>query len=91
MCVLSCDRSLEGERMEQTIEQRLCELEKEVAELKADRHVKKQAPDKDWTSTIGWAKDDPGFDEMIELGRRYRERQRKRPKTNARARHKSSG
>ena len=52
--------------MEQTIEQRLSELEREVAELKAE--VRKGRTQKDWRKTVGRFKDDPVYDEAMRLG-----------------------
>lgn len=71
----------------QSLEKRVTELEKEVAELKDE--VRKAPGKDDWLKTVGWANDDPGFTEMMELGRKYRERQRKQEGKRARARHKS--
>ena len=58
--------------MEQTVEQRLCELEKEVAKLKAE--IKGKQDKKDWLSTVGIFKDDPGYDEAMKLGAKWRRR-----------------
>ena len=74
--------------MEQTIEQRLSELEKEVAELKAE--VRKEPGKEDWRSTVGWAKDDPTYEEAMKLGRAWRNRQPKNGDVVARPRHGSS-
>ena len=49
-------------------------LEVELRELKEKVRVKKH--EKDWRRTVGSAKDDPLFDEMIERGRAYREKQK---------------
>ena len=61
--------------MDQTIEQRLSALEKEVAELKKDR--RSPSSGKDWHRRIGKFKDDPDYDEAMRLGRQYRRRQPK--------------
>ena len=59
--------------MEQTIEQRLSELEREVAELKAE--VRKGRTQKDWRKTVGRFKDDPVYDEAMRLGAEWRRRE----------------
>jgi hypothetical protein len=59
--------------MSQTLEQRVAELEKKVAELTS--HPTPPAKKKDWRRTVGAFKDDPDFDEAIRLGREYREQQ----------------
>lgn len=61
--------------MSTTLKERVEVLEKQVEELTA--LVRRQAGDpvrreKDWRRTIGTAADDPGFDEMIDLGREIR-------------------
>jgi hypothetical protein len=59
--------------MAQTLEQRVEELEKKVAELSAEQSgaIRK----KDWRRTIGIFKNDPDFEEAARLGREYREQQ----------------
>jgi len=59
--------------MSQTLEQRLEELEKKVAELsgKPSPAVRKKDP---WR-THGAFKDDPEFEEAVRLGHEYREQQ----------------
>jgi hypothetical protein len=56
---------------QQTIEQRLTEIERELAELK-----QRILPQKDGTSWVeriaGTFKDDPDFDEIVRLGREFR-------------------
>ena len=52
-----------------TVEERLSVLEQQVAELKANQN----GSHADWRKAIGWAKDDPGYDEMAKLGADYRE------------------
>lgn len=49
-----------------TLEQRVEELEKKVGELSAG--ARKQQ----WRATFGMARDDSGFDEMVQLGQAYR-------------------
>ena len=59
--------------MSKTLEERVTVLEKKVALLAAqdDRSARK----KDWRRTIGIFRDDPTFDEVVRLGREYREQQ----------------
>ena len=57
--------------MSTTIEERVAILEKELMRLKhiiQGTHV-----EKDWRKTFGMSANDPGFDEMIRLGREIRE------------------
>jgi hypothetical protein len=61
--------------MSTTLKERVEVLEKQVEELAAlvRRQAGGQVPRaKDWRRTIGTAADDPGFDEMVELGREIR-------------------
>lgn len=57
--------------MPQTLEQRIEELERKVAELTAAAAT----PKKDWRRSIGIFANDPDFDEAMRLGREYREQQ----------------
>ena len=57
-----------------TLEERVATLEQEVAELKEKLGLKKV--EKDWRKTFGMSANDPGYDEMVRLGREYRESQR---------------
>ena len=59
--------------MSQTLEKRVEELEKKVAELSGKQHLspRKKNP---WR-TFGIFKDDPDFQEVVRLGREYREQQ----------------
>ena len=59
--------------MSQTLEKRVTELEKKVAELIAQpiRSNRK----KDWRRTVGIFRNDPEFEEAVRLGRKYREQQ----------------
>ena len=59
----------------QSLEKRVEVLEKEVAALKDAGERVTAKPD--WHSRIGKFKDDPGYDEAMRLGRRYRRRQPK--------------
>jgi hypothetical protein len=59
--------------MSQTLEMRVRDLEKKVAELSAiPGSLSKR---KDWRKTIGVFKNDPDFDEAVRLGREYRQQQ----------------
>ena len=60
--------------MADVLEKRVENLEKELADLK--KIIGGKATDKDWLSSFGSAKNDPGFDEMVQLGRKYRDSQR---------------
>jgi len=53
------------------LEQRLHDLEREVAELRAE--LKPLRPLKSVRDTFGMFADDPGFDEVVRLGREYRD------------------
>jgi hypothetical protein len=59
--------------MSQTLEKRVTELEKKVADLRAQpiRSNRK----KDWRRIIGVFRKDPDFEEAVQLGREYREQQ----------------
>ena len=62
-----------GRRMSLTLEQRVDELEKQVTAL--TEKVNNLPRQKDWRRTIGIFHDDPTFDEVVRLGREYREQQ----------------
>ncbi len=53
------------------LEQKVNELQRQVAELRRD--IKPFRPLADIEETFGMFADDPGFDEMVRLGREYRE------------------
>ncbi|MGE0827294.1 MAG: hypothetical protein AB7G75_33295 [Candidatus Binatia bacterium] len=54
-----------------TVEERLTALEKGLAELKQQVSVQKDHPS--WIEKIaGTFKDDPDFDEIVKLGRKFR-------------------
>jgi hypothetical protein len=59
--------------MSQTLEKRVKELEKKLAELSSQpiRSNRK----KDWRHTIGIFRNDPDFEEAVRIGREYREQQ----------------
>ncbi len=62
---------------EQTLEQRVAALEHQVEQL-AKRLLpgEKLPPNKDWRSTVGMFANDPIMKEIIEEGRKIRERDR---------------
>ena len=60
--------------MNATLADRVDNLEKELAPLKREIYAKPAK--KDWRAWCGTSKDDSVFDEMIRLGREYRESQR---------------
>jgi len=55
----------------QQMEQRLSELEQQVADLR--REIRPLKPLATAADTFGLFSDDPGFDEIVQLGREYRE------------------
>lgn len=57
--------------MSTTIEERVAILEKELTRLKQVLQGTRVA--KDWRKTFGLSANDPGFDDMIRLGREIRE------------------
>ena len=59
--------------MSQTLEKRVEELERKVAELSAKPGLWTRK--KDWRRTIGIFENDPDFEEAVRLGREYREQQ----------------
>lgn len=67
-----------------TLEQRVAELERQVAELKQQRDNGQGAPKPhqpgrdDWKKTIGMFDGDPVFKEMIDYAARLREEERRR-------------
>ena len=56
--------------MSTTIEERVAILEKELIRLKQIIQGTRVEPD--WRKTFGMSANDPGFDEMIRLGREIR-------------------
>ena len=58
--------------MSQTLEQRVEQLEKKFAEL-ASQPRDSTPPATKWQETFGLSREDAGFDEMVRLGREYRE------------------
>ena len=59
--------------MSQTLEERVAELEKKVAELSAQAEEPKR--EKNPWRTFGAFKDSPHFESAVRLGREYREQQ----------------
>ena len=55
----------------QQLEQRLCDLERQVAELQ--REVRPLRPFPNVKDTFGMFANDTDFDEIVRLGREYRE------------------
>lgn len=56
-----------------SIEERVATLEKELNDLK--QLIQGTRVEKDWRKTFGLSANDPGFDEMIRLGREIREQE----------------
>ncbi len=54
-----------------TIYERVAMLEKELTDLK--QLIQGTRVEKDWRKTFGLSANDPGFDDMIRLGRETRE------------------
>ena len=58
--------------MDGSLADRMGRLEKEVERIETE--IAGQPPErKDWRAWFGTAKDDPGFDEMVRLGKEYRQ------------------
>jgi hypothetical protein len=57
--------------MSAELEQRVACLERELIDLK--KFVQGGTAEKDWRTTFGMSRDDPGFEEMVRLGREIRE------------------
>lgn len=63
--------------MSETVEKRLERVEAELAALKRRLDAAVGAErSKDWRRTFGMSANDPDFDEMIRLGKEYRQAQR---------------
>ena len=54
-----------------TIAERVEALEQEIKGIKS--LLQQEQTSKDWRKTFGMSRDDPGFEEMIRLGREFRE------------------
>jgi hypothetical protein len=61
---------------QQTLDQRVAALEQEVARLSKLVPGESQPPEKHWRSTLGMFAGDPVMKEIIEEGRKIRERDR---------------
>jgi hypothetical protein len=59
--------------MSATLETRVDKLERELDGIKA--MVQGKQPFKDWRTTFGMSRDDSAFEELIQLGREFREQQ----------------
>jgi hypothetical protein len=55
------------------LEQRIASLEREVYQLKLQ--LRNSGIPKNWESTVGMFANDPTFDEIVRLGREYRDQQ----------------
>jgi hypothetical protein len=60
--------------MSTDLEQRVNALEHEMADVK--QRLANKDVTKDWRRSVGISKDDPGFDEMIRMGREIRQQDR---------------
>ncbi|NIL98264.1 MAG: hypothetical protein GTO53_10460 [Planctomycetales bacterium] len=60
--------------MSTDLEQRVNALEHDMADVK--QRLVSQHVTTDWRTTVGISKDDPGFEEMIRLGREIRQQDR---------------
>lgn len=58
--------------MRANLEERVTVLEKELTDLK--RTLQHTRVEKDWRKTFAMSANDPGFEEMIRLGRQIREK-----------------
>lgn len=63
----------EHDHTNSSLEQRVADLEKKVADLQ--RLTGQQVPSEEWDSTFGIFANDPEFDEIVRLGREYRDQQ----------------
>lgn len=61
---------------EPTLEDRVTALEKRMLEI--ERLLTSMERSTNWERTIGKFRDDPGFDELVRPGRKYRESQREK-------------
>ena len=60
----------------QQLEERLLELQEKVEEL--ERRIPTVPPTKPWRDTFGMFADAPDFDDVLRLGREYREQENQR-------------
>ena len=69
---------------QQTLEERVAALEHQVANLtKRLLPGEKTLPEKDWRSTVGMFANDPIMKEIIEEGRKIRERDREQARASS--------
>jgi uncharacterized small protein (DUF1192 family) len=61
-----------GTSIASDLEQRVAQLEATVEQLKS---AMGQPGPNDWRDAVGWAKDDPGYDEAMRLGAEWRRRE----------------
>ena len=59
-----------------TLDERVSALEQEVARLSRAQAAERESPDKSWRSTLGMFAGDEIMKEIVEEGRRIRERDR---------------
>ncbi len=60
----------------QQLEERLLELQEKVEKL--EKRIPTVSPTRPWRDTFGMFADDPEFDEVLRLGREYREQENQR-------------
>jgi hypothetical protein len=58
------------------LEMRVATLERKFADV--ERLIKRPKKEKDWRATVGMFKDDPYFEEIVELGRQWREEENRK-------------
>nr|WP_309686402.1 hypothetical protein [Armatimonas sp.] len=61
--------------MPQTLEERVALIEEELKQLRQLTQPSPTPKHKDWHALLGTFDDDPAFDEIIRLGREYRNAQ----------------
>lgn len=64
------------------LEHRVAALERRLAAVESKSPDNKPA----WLKHVGWAKDDPVYDEAMKLGAEWRKRENRKPPRNARRR-----
>jgi hypothetical protein len=68
------------------VEKKLAMLEKEIEQLKLDRSTQGPSTGKWWIDGAGRFANDPVFDEIVRLGREYRESLRPKPRRRRKSR-----
>lgn len=68
------------------VERKLTQLEREIQQLKRERNGSSIHDGKWWIDHSGAFKDDPGYSEMVRLGRHYRQSLKPKPKPRKRRR-----